>query len=305
MVLIHTNTRMTPPPPSKQCSTTSAASQQNPPPSTSTSKASTSAAPAQSPSSPSTSPWSTIYLIDIFTLSTKAFDTPSPGAQTFRTILESPSVPKAFFGCRADLEALYARFQIKVSGVIDIQLLEVAQRDGEKRDKYDRLLSLVDCINKDCDLAPKQKEELKQIKEGGKSLYSPVHGGSYEVFNERPMRREIIEYCAQDVTFLPGMWLRYSKKITPEWAAKVEVETEKLVRQSQDRDFVFNEEAKKMSPWALTEEERVKFKAESKMKNDLRERKDRQAKIEKLKLELQKLELLEEKAERKEKEERK
>lgn len=163
----------------------------------------------------------------------------------------------------------------------------------------------MDCINKDCDLAPKQKEELKQIKQGGKSLYAPDRGGSYEVLNERPMRREIIDYCAQDVTFLPSLWLRYSMRVTPEWAAKVDVETEKLIQQSQSSDFELSEEAKRMSPWALTEEERVKYKAEAKMKNDLRERGDRQAKIEKLKLELQKLELLEEKAERKEKEERK
>ena len=193
-------------------------------------------------------PWSTIYLLDIFTLGSAAFSTPGPKSKTFRSILESASIPKAFFGCRSDLDALYALFRIKMGGVIDIQLLEVAQREGEKRDRYDRLLSLLDCINKDFDLGQRQKEDMKLVKDGGKGLFAPVCGGSYEVFNERPMRREIIEYCAQDVTLLPMLWLRYSQKIAPEWAAKVEVETEKLIQQSQDVDLELSEESKRMSP---------------------------------------------------------
>lgn len=249
-------------------------------------------------------PWSTVYIIDIFTLGAKAFDTPGTMEQTVRSILESPEIPKAFFGCRSDLDALYALYNIQLQGVIDIQLMEVAQREGEKRDKYDRLLSLVDCINKDCDLTQKQKDEMRQIKKRGKSLYAPDQGGSYDVFNERPMQQVIIDYCTQDVTFLPRLWLRYSKKITPEWSAKVQLETKKLIHQSQSVDFELSEETKRLSPWALAEEERAAHKAEARVKNDLRVRRDRQARIERLKLEWQKLELLEEEAERKEKEER-
>jgi hypothetical protein len=48
----------------------------------------------------------------------------------------------------------------------------------------------------------------------GSSFAVPGPRGSrHEIFNERPMKTEIVQYCAQDVTFLPELWKVYSAKL--------------------------------------------------------------------------------------------
>lgn len=68
------------------------------------------------------------YLIDIHLLGFSAFSTPSAEGVSLKSILESPKIPKVFFDIRTDSDALYAQFGIKLAGIIDLQLMEVASR---------------------------------------------------------------------------------------------------------------------------------------------------------------------------------
>lgn len=117
-----------------------------------------------------------------------------------KDILESKSTPKVFFDVRNDSDALYSHFQIKLAGVVDLQLWELAARPFAG--KY--VKGLPKCIEIDSSLSD-EKAEVMQTKEKGKMLSSPEHGGSYEVFNERPLCKDIQAYCAQDVHLLPGL----------------------------------------------------------------------------------------------------
>lgn len=88
-----------------------------------------------------------VYLIDIHTLGTVAFSTASatrktldgsplktvgPGTTphdiTLKTILESPKIPKVFFDVRNDSDALFAHFGIRLQGVQDLQVMELASK---------------------------------------------------------------------------------------------------------------------------------------------------------------------------------
>ncbi|KAI4281307.1 MAG: hypothetical protein L6R38_003803 [Xanthoria sp. 2 TBL-2021] len=170
-----------------------------------------------------------VYLIDIHTLKASAFDTASRG-KTLRSVLQCQYTPKAFFDCRNDSDALFTHFGVTLKGIIDIQLLEVASR--EWWDSKNRLTGLGKLIQRDCNLSEEQRSKSSRIKDVGRRLFAPELGGSYEVFNERLLREEIIEYCAQDVTYLPELWIKYMTRIDVGWAHKVEVEAERRIEDS-------------------------------------------------------------------------
>ncbi len=143
-------------------------------------------------------PLNHVYLIDIHTLGEGAFSAANANGWTLKAILEAPYIPKVFFDVRNDSDALYGNFQIELAGVEDIQLLEIACRPYNKK----FVNGLAKCIEKDAVITPFEKLEWKVIKDEGRRLFDPNQGGSYEVFNVRPMIAFITKYCIQDVLFL-------------------------------------------------------------------------------------------------------
>jgi hypothetical protein len=51
-----------------------------------------------------------------------------------------------------------------------------------------------------------EKRQWIEGKGKSKRLFAPELGGSYEVFNERPLPEEIALYCTQDVKLMPKLW---------------------------------------------------------------------------------------------------
>lgn len=186
-----------------------------------------------------------VYLIDVHVLGDEAFTTASPDGCTLKTILESPKIPKAFFDVRNDSDALCALFQIKLAGIQDIQLIENAARSSHR--KY--VNGLAKCIEKDASMTLAQKLVWKAVKEQGKKLFDPQLGGSYEVFNTRPMTEEIRKYCVQDVLFLPGLWSAYSAKLSTAWTEKVRKETLARVVLSQTVNYNGKGRHMALGPW--------------------------------------------------------
>ncbi|KAK4245446.1 ribonuclease H-like domain-containing protein [Corynascus novoguineensis] len=150
------------------------------------------------------------YLIDIHILGEKTFSTSSlTTGRTFKDILESSTIPKVFFDVRRDSDALYSHFQVRLAGVQDLQLMELATRSFPRR--------VV------CGLA--------------RRLFAPQHGGNYQVFNERPLPEEIRQYCVQDVQVLPRLWAYYYGKLTKAWEERVRDASRDRVALSQTPDF--------------------------------------------------------------------
>jgi hypothetical protein len=74
-----------------------------------------------------------VYLVDIHTLGALAFTMVSnlstdTEIRTLKDVLENRRVPKVFFDVRNDSDALFSHFDIRMKGIIDLQLMENASR---------------------------------------------------------------------------------------------------------------------------------------------------------------------------------
>ena len=199
------------------------------------------------------------FLVDIHVLQGKAFNTPNSSGTSLKSILESSLVPKVFFDVRNDADALFAHYQISMQGVRDLQLMEVARRSQSK----ERVAGLAQCIRRDVPLAADVKDNWKATKQRTLVLFAPEHGGSYEVFNIRPIRPDIIDYCTKDVQYLPFLWNLYSQKLSKKWAGPVRKETLRRVRMSQDGLYEPHGRDKILSPWAKSVQRSVSAKLKS------------------------------------------
>ncbi|KAI4263515.1 MAG: hypothetical protein L6R42_001337 [Xanthoria sp. 1 TBL-2021] len=195
------------------------------------------------------SPSDRTYLIDIHTLGSKAFHAPSTdGQMTLKSILESNAISKVFFDVRRDSDALYAHFGIKLAGIQDIQLMELATRNPIVPKKY--INGLAKCIEKDVAMTKNEMQRWKTVKEKGLRLFDPNRGGSYEVFNTRPLSEDIKTYCVQDVKFMPKLWAVYDARLTSlSWREKVNQATRDRVMKSQSDSFNANGPHMKFGPW--------------------------------------------------------
>ena len=160
---------------------------------------------------------STVYLVDVHVLGALAFSIPGSSGMTLKHVLESESIQKAFFDIRHDSDALFGLFGVRVAGIQDIQLMELATR----RSRKNYVSGLSRCIENDLQLTLQEQKVWKDTKQRGLDLFEPGRGGSYELFNERPMRPEIFNYCAQDVMYLPKLWSVYANRMTSTWKPRV------------------------------------------------------------------------------------
>lgn len=191
-------------------------------------------------------PLNHVYLIDIHVLGATAFSTPSSTGPTLKSILESADVPKVFFDVRSDSDALFSHFHIQLAGVQDIQLMENAGRPSQRR-RY--LNGLAKCIEQDTSMTSAQRSRWRLVKETGKKLFAPEKGGSYQVWNERPLTQELAEYCVQDVLLLPELRNRYSGRLSEIWAQRVRAETLARVSKSQSVGYNGHGQHMALGPW--------------------------------------------------------
>ncbi|KAJ5267864.1 exonuclease [Penicillium angulare] len=173
------------------------------------------------------------YLVDIYTLKDKAFSHPTSEGSTLRSILESPSIPKVFFDVRNDSDALFSHYGINLAGVQDLQLMELATRTFSRR----LVNGLGKCIEHDAPMTLGERAKWKACKDAGRKLFAPECGGSYEVFIARPLSAKIIQYCAQDVQFLPKLWRKYNQRMTKNWRLRVETEVERRITLSKSVSY--------------------------------------------------------------------
>lgn len=185
------------------------------------------------------------HLIDIHKLGSAAFTTPSTNGNTLKAILESPTITKVFFDVRNDSDALFSLFNIHLTGICDIQLMELATRNFSRR----CVNGLAKCMERDLSMTPTERRTWLAGKEAGVKLFAPERGGRYEIFNVRPLPDAIRQYCLQDVQFLPRLWTHYSVKLTPSWAIKVDAAAKDRVALSQTKSYVGNGRHMALGPW--------------------------------------------------------
>lgn len=68
-------------------------------------------------------------------------------------------------------------------------------------------------------------------------LFAPEYGGSYRVFNERPLSMDIIRYCIQDVHYMARLWANYNGKLTTDWRTRVNLASSERVKESHSANY--------------------------------------------------------------------
>ncbi|KAK3614468.1 hypothetical protein LTR56_026753 [Elasticomyces elasticus] len=141
--------------------------------------------------------------------------------RTLQEILESRSMIKIFFDIRNDSDALFSLHGINVAVIEDLHLMELASRNFAKRN----INGLAKCIERDNTVSFEEKRTWRAVKDKGKSLFDPHQGGTYAVFDRRPLSSEVMEYCTQDVTLMPHLRDIYRGKLCGAWWKRIEAET--------------------------------------------------------------------------------
>ncbi|KAK4901079.1 hypothetical protein LTR49_027316 [Elasticomyces elasticus] len=174
-----------------------------------------------------------VYLVDVTTLGRDAFTVAGADGRTLKAVLESRDIVKVFFDIRNDSDALFGLYEIHVDGIEDLQLMELASRNFSKRN----VNGLAKCIERDSTIPFVERRRWQVVKDNGKNLFGPQRGGSYAVFDQRPLSKDILEYCTQDVTFMPHLRDLYRRKLCDAWWRKIETETDGRIQLSQSPTF--------------------------------------------------------------------
>ena len=164
-----------------------------------------------------------VYIFDVLKLGQLVF------SSGLGEILEDESREKLTFDCRQDSDALWHQFKVKLSGVLDLQLLEVIyrrenptagstvntpkfsttnkrgsrggrrNRRSQRTDEVEKIYGFGRCIE-----LYLQDEKLVKIKDKGKELLKEDE----EVWKKRPLTDDLIQYCIVDTM---AMFRLYNK----------------------------------------------------------------------------------------------
>ncbi|KAK7733121.1 hypothetical protein SLS53_008309 [Cytospora paraplurivora] len=178
-------------------------------------------------------------LIDVLTLGSLAFSTSASDGRTLKSILEDPNFTKCFWDARHDADALWALHQVRLAGVIDIQLLENASRTRDKT----FLCGLDKAIQYHLHMGYMERQRWMQTKKDIRKLLST------DVFSKRPLATKTIQYCINDVEKLPDLRAVYMKKLTSAWLDKVEVETRRRLTVARSPGWVPQSRENARGPW--------------------------------------------------------
>jgi exonuclease 3'-5' domain-containing protein 1 len=191
-----------------------------------------------------------VFLIDVHTLGAQAFTTPGTNGQTLQSILQDATKTKVFFDVRNDSDALFAHYGIALAGIEDIQLMESATRPRTQSRGF--VTGLAKCIERYLSTTPTQGTSLARwtlVKDKGEKLFNPVRGGSYAVFNQRPIPADIVAYCAGDVVHLPALRQAFFTQTARQRDMIVE-QTAKRVLVSQSAGYQPQGPHKARAPWS-------------------------------------------------------
>ena len=125
--------------------------------------------------------------------------------------------------------------------------MELAPRVGPGSSK--ELCSLVYCVEKYVQISSQQQNAWKVSKDNGEKLFDPQKGGSYEVWNERPLKDKIETYCLLEVHYLPKLREKYWDNIDAGLKTVVDMETIRRLLVSQSPSYQPYGEHKRLGPW--------------------------------------------------------
>lgn len=183
-------------------------------------------------------PGDTVSVIDVQILGDQAFSISTPDGKTLKDILADEAITKYFWDVRNDADALWAYHRIDLKGVVDLQPLENASRVSSKL----LLNGLQRAIKDYLVLSWKEKQQFDRIKDEVKKLMDK------NVFGARPMLASTLEYCTNDVKYLPQLKDVYLKRISKTWLEKAMKESAKRVEEVKKEKYDPKNKDKALGP---------------------------------------------------------
>lgn len=161
-----------------------------------------------------------VYVLDIYQLGRRAFTLETANRTSMKQLLEDERVRKVWFDPRNDVDALYHQFGIMPRGIFDLQLAEVADRRNRGLN-VSFVQSLYKCLGQCPAMQGEQKVFAEKINNLGKNLFEPQYGGSYEIFQQRPLNPVILVYAAHDSRYMLVLYEHYCNAIGSQWITRV------------------------------------------------------------------------------------
>ena len=109
-----------------------------------------------------------------------------------------------------DSEALYHQHGVSLTGVVNVQLIEVASRP-HNHSLY-RLQAYGRAVSMDAGLDWYDKAKMETAK-GAKSLFIPRFGGSWDTLTTRPLAPALLDYCSGDMQYMSKLFKKYSENL--------------------------------------------------------------------------------------------
>ena len=152
------------------------------------------------------------YIFDVLKLRRAIF------TEGLGEILEDKSREKLTFDCRQDSDALWHQFSVKLTGVLDLQLLEIlyrrenaeatsqsstkCKRASQRTREVEKIYGFKRCLE-----TYVQDEEMVKIKKEGMKVFKK-NDDAREVWKKRPLSEQLVQYCFVDAM---GMFKLYEK----------------------------------------------------------------------------------------------
>ncbi|PVH83993.1 hypothetical protein DL98DRAFT_350732, partial [Cadophora sp. DSE1049] len=147
------------------------------------------------------------WILDVTVLGNAAFNTAreEPNGRSFRQVLEDPEIIKVFYDGRNDWDAAYALHGIHMKVVLDLSIMEILIRRG---DRWYRK-SLERCLGGLSIMTWKDEALWNYHKQKGKSLCEGPLG--YQIFDVRPLSPVWLRYACNDVEYMPAAFAEISE----------------------------------------------------------------------------------------------
>lgn len=181
-------------------------------------------------------PKKAVYLVDVTRLGSLTFSRTNYGGISIQNLLESAAVAKALFDVRGISDVLFNVYNSPINGVRDVQLMELASREGSK----DFLAQFAHLV-----LQEGTDEDKHRFLNPARTL---------DDFGKRPMQERVIELCAGDVSRnLPRLYKAYETKLAPPdnkfWRVEVESATKAYIELSRSPNYNPSSNNDLRGPW--------------------------------------------------------
>ncbi|KAE9366695.1 hypothetical protein N431DRAFT_515224 [Stipitochalara longipes BDJ] len=162
------------------------------------------------------------YVFDVLALGGRImFEMEGEEGQSLKKLLESQQ-SKVFWDVRQDSDAMLHHFGVRLGGIIDAQLMEIASRNSPQRDRIFSLFTAV-TVERKAWMIGDEFWEWKQSFNEAKDYFNE---SNYECFNIRPLTCQSLQYSAGDVDCIEKLYDVYLPRMNERFWAFVRMETQ-------------------------------------------------------------------------------